>query len=184
MKQINNGFCSYYYLTEDGKVININNNKYLKINNYNYVLMRTNGTKQKISLKKLYKLVYNKIYCIDNIKDLQGEQWKVIKNTNDNYYVSNYGRIKSYTQYNAFLLIQYNNERNYKKVTIVENGTQKHKFVHLLVAQTFLKQPNNENNNYQVHHKDKNTMNNNVDNLEYLTIEEHYNKHFDIVNKK
>ena len=184
MKQINNSFCHYYYLTQDGKVFNANSKKYLKMNNYNYTLMKENGTKQKISLKTLYKLVYNKIYCIDNIQDLKGEQWKIIENTNNLYYVSNYGRIKSYTKYNAFLLIQYSNEKNYKKVTIVENGKSKHKFVHLLVAQTFLQQPNNNDKVYQIHHKDKDKTNNCIDNLEYLTIEEHYNKHFAIANKE
>lgn len=176
MQQIQNGFCDYYYLTTDGKVFNSNTKRYLKKDNYNYILMTKDGKTKKITLKTLYKMVYNKIYCIDNIKSLQGEVWQQLPN-NDNYYISNYGRVKSYAKYNAILLLQYSNEKGYKKVTMTENGTTKHKFVHILVAQTFLQQPTEEQEQYQVHHIDKNPSNNNVNNLMYLTIQEHYNIH-------
>lgn len=176
MQQVNNGFCDYYYLTIEGKVYNTKSQKYLKIDNHNYILMTTEGKARKISLKNLYKLVYNKVYCIDNIENLQDEQWKIIANTNDNYYISNYGRVKSYANYNASLLQQKENNKGYFRVMITEQGKSKHKYIHILVAQAFLQKPKYKD--YEVHHIDKNTKNNNVNNLMYVTIEEHYNIHY------
>lgn len=176
MQQIKNGFCDYYYLTTDGKIFNSKSQRYLKLDKFNYTLMKTDGNKKKISLKTLYKLVYNKVFCIDNIKDLQGEQWKVIENTNNNYYISNYGRIKSYANYNASILQQKENSNGYLRVTLTESNKSKCIFVHKLVAETFLTKPKGEN--YEVHHIDKNIKNNNVINLMYVTIEEHYKIHY------
>ena len=99
MKQIKNGYCDYYYLTNDGKVYNNITKKYLKLDKYNYRLMTKQGIAKKITLKELYKIVYNKIYCIDTVKSLENEIWKEIPNTQGNYYISNYGRVKSYCKY-------------------------------------------------------------------------------------
>lgn len=41
MQQVNNGFCDYYYLTTEGKVYNTKSQRYLKIDNHNYILMTT-----------------------------------------------------------------------------------------------------------------------------------------------
>lgn len=73
MDQIKNNFKEYYYLTTEGKVYNSNTKKYLKPDRHNYKLTTLNDTIKTISLKKLYQLVYNKIYCIDNIENLPNE---------------------------------------------------------------------------------------------------------------
>ena len=57
MKQIKNGYCDYYYLTNDGKVYNNITKKYLKLDKYNYRLMTKQGIAKKITLKELYKIV-------------------------------------------------------------------------------------------------------------------------------
>lgn len=178
VEQIQNGFCDYYYLTEEGKVYNKKTQKYLKLDRHNYILMTKDKKAKKVPLKTLYKLVYDKVYCIDNIQDEKGEVWKVIPNTNDNYYISNYGRVKSKAQYNAILLKATVSEKGYEKVMIIENNERKNKFVHTLVAQCFLQEPKDKNKEYQIHHKDQNGRNNNVNNLMYVTIQEHYNIHY------
>lgn len=177
MKQISHGFSDCYYLTIDGKVYNAKTKKYLKLERHNYILMTTDKKSKKVPLKYLYKIVYDDVYCMDTIEDLKGEQWKVIPNTEKNYYVSNYGRVKSKAQYNAILLKKARNEKGYEKVHIVENGITKNKYVHTLVAQCFLEKPKDTDKEYQIHHKDQNASNNHVTNLMYVTIEEHYKIH-------
>lgn len=59
-------------------------------------LLDTAGKRKKISLKRLYRLVFEKPFCIDDIENLQGEEWKIIDNSNGEYMISNYGRIKSF----------------------------------------------------------------------------------------
>ena len=105
MKQINNNFAEYYYLTKEGKIYNSNTNKYLKENDKRvYKLKNKNGIYKAITLRKLYKLVYKVNFCIDKIENLENEEWKAIEGTEQLYYVSNKGRIKSYYYYTAELI--------------------------------------------------------------------------------
>lgn len=54
----------------------------------------------------------------------------------------------------------------YKSVTLTINGIKKSYMIHRLVALTFIPNPNNLP---QVNHKDRNKINNNVDNLEWVS---------------
>lgn len=101
----------------------------------------------------MYKLVYNKVYCIDNIENLEGEQWKVLEGTEGNYYCSNLGRIKSYCSYNAILVKPFQNMRNYEKVKITLYGNYANYFVHRLVASAWLPLP--KNIDCIIHHIDR-----------------------------
>ena len=67
MKQINNGFADFYYLDEEGNVFDIRKNRYLKRNKFNYKLRDTEGKIKNVTLKKMYKLVYNKNFCKDAV---------------------------------------------------------------------------------------------------------------------
>jgi hypothetical protein len=84
--------------------------------------------------------------------------------------VSQYGRIK---RKDGNILEQFI-ENGYLKV-MDPSGKFQPERVHRLVALTWL------NNGYQkgldVHHKDENKFNNRVDNLEWLTDDEHMRKH-------
>lgn len=116
--------------------------------------------------------------------DLEGEIWKpantVYSNINDRYKISNYGRIKNK---NNKLLTPNFNEKSYSQISL-SNYIKNKKFdkdknshakifsVHVLVAYAFLDFKGNRDD-YQVNHKDKNTKNNHIDNLEILLTRDH-----------
>lgn len=52
----------------------------------------------------------------------------------------------------------------YKQVILYKEGVQKHFYIHRLVAEAFIPNPDNLP---QINHKDENKANNNVDNLEW-----------------
>lgn len=176
MQQINNGFCDKYYLTEDGRLYNAETKEYKKADkDKRFTLITEEGNRKKISLKVLYEKVYNKPYCKDDIKDLEGEEWKEIDNTKGMYKVSNKGRIKSYKGYEAKLLKQTKTKSGYYRLDIVQDGERVSRLVHRLVASSFLPLP--KDIDMELHHKDCNKENNESDNLEWLTMAEHRKKH-------
>ena len=66
---------------------------------------------------------------------------------------------------------------DFQKDEVMKEITNRiNKGLHQLVAECFLKLPDNSNS-YEVHHKDFNPYNNNVSNLIYLTPEEHRKIH-------
>lgn len=78
--------------------------------------------------------------------------------------VSTFGRVRSVKGY------CYKNSignSGYLQVEFRVNGKRIHKYVHRLVAETFIP---NQNNLPQVNHKDNDRINNNVSNLEWCTI--------------
>lgn len=172
MKQINNGYSSSYYLTESGEVYNKECNRYLKAYKGNsYRLKTEQGSYKSISLKELYRLVYNKNYCKDNIQDLQGEIWKEIEGTNGEYYISNLARCKSCKGYEAKIMKATTTRKGYDRLDIYYGNQRQGKFIHRLVAAAFLGQPPSIES--QVHHKDFNCRNSAADNLEYLEPSKH-----------
>ena len=178
MKQINNGFKSCYYLTEEGYIYNADSNKNIYPNNKNFRLKKEDDSTVKISLKKLYYLVFEKHYCIDNIKDLDNEVWKEIDNTNGTYLVSNKGRVKSIKGYEAIILKPMINHSGYLKVELLQDKQRVIKFIHRLVAAAFLETP--QNIDMQIHHIDFNNTNNCAENLKWLNVVQHrlvHNEH-------
>ena len=92
------------------------------------------------------------------------EIYKDIKNYEGLYQISNLGNVKSIKS--KKILAQSHSPSGYKFVNLRKNLKGKNFRVHRLVAEAFI--PNYANLPY-INHKDENTQNNRVDNLEWCT---------------
>lgn len=113
------------------------------------------------------------------------EIWKVLDNTNEDYLISNYGRVKSrrITGSKAYKTGKHKNDYRIIKPWIAKTGylyitirycnTLKRykKAIHQLVAELFIEKPDT-NQKLEVNHIDSNRQNNRVDNLEWVTSRE------------
>lgn len=110
------------------------------------------------------------------------EIWKDIKGYEGLYQVSNYGRVKSLGRevkykngrvswYNSMILKPMDNGRGYLTVHLRKNGKRSVKYIHRLVAETFI----NDIENNDINHKDFDRKNNRLDNLEICSRKENIN---------
>ena len=106
-----------------------------------------------------------KHYKNDIINEIENEVWKPVKEFEDIYYVSNKGRVKNII---VNKLMSTFKVCNYLKVSL----KAKPYFIHKLVAESFIPNPDNK---LHVNHIDTNTLNNNVENLKWVTIKENNN---------
>jgi hypothetical protein len=93
------------------------------------------------------------------------EQWLPNKDF-PNYNVSNFGNIKNVVT-NKILKLSV--KGGYYHVGLVSNKIKKTYKVHRLIALAFIENPENKSD---VNHKDKNKLNNHIDNLEWMTRKE------------
>lgn len=102
------------------------------------------------------------------------EIYKDIKDLEGKYQVSNFGNVMSlnYRRTGRAELVSPGKCGGYLRVNLCKNGKMKMFFVHRLVAETFLPNPNNLP---CVNHKDQTRTNNRVDNLEWCTYEYNIN---------
>ena len=96
-------------------------------------------------------------------------EWKVIKNFED-YKVSNAGQVFSIKRNK---LLKAYEKKGYYGVWLYQDKKRYFRMVHRLVATAFI--PNTENLP-QINHKDENSKNNNVENLEWCTAK--YNSNY------
>lgn len=94
------------------------------------------------------------------------EIWKDIQDYENEYQISNYGRIKSVKRKGAIMSPILGRTQNYYSIGLTKNGVKKHFSIDRLVACAFLPNPNNLP---EVNHIDEDTTNNKVDNLEWVT---------------
>ena len=103
--------------------------------------------------------------------------WKNIINYS-NYSISNTGYIKNNTT-NRILKTYIRN--GYHSVTLSCNNIKKTYNIHTIVAEHFLEKPQNDIK-YIVNHKNKNKLDNNISNLEYVTYA--YNTQYSSTSKR
>ena len=126
---------------------------------------------------------HNKCHC--NLYVLK-EVWKDIKGFEEYYEVSSFGRVRSKARiiergdglsmtFTGKELAPYSNKKRngYCYVYLRVGGKKYSKSVHRLVAEAFIPNPNNLP---QVNHKDENTQNNRLDNLEWCDAK--YNSNY------
>ena len=165
------GYAAKYVINEQGIIYNQEEQKQVKVDNKNRVYIQVNsGNYKRITLKTIYRKIFNKELCIDTIENFEGEQWKEIENTKGKYFVSHFGRIKSYCGNRAKILEQFVTKEKY---CIVKINYKNYK-IHRLVAFAFC---DDKDKSKEVHHKDKNRLNNHLNNLLILTKDEHRKIH-------
>lgn len=98
------------------------------------------------------------------------EIWKDIKGFEGFYQISNMGNVKSlrhWRKQEGFIMKPQTNSTGYLRVELKVDGKSKRAFVHRLVAEEFVDNPNNYN---VVNHIDCNPKNNVAANLEWTTL--------------
>ena len=113
---------------------------------------------------------YNKNKYIDDIKDYIS-LGKIDEYDFSNYYINKEGIIIN-TKYKNRKIKNFIDGNNYKKVYLYYEDNKKNQYrLHRLIAKYFLENGNKYYNdeNYIINHKDKNKLNNNVSNLEWIT---------------
>lgn len=96
------------------------------------------------------------------------EEWQDIAGYEGLYQVSNLGRVKSlnYKRTGKEIILVPGNCRGYLFVTLYKNGKVKSYYLHRLVGQAFLENPDNSP---EVNHIDQNKQNNCISNLEWCS---------------
>ena len=175
------GYSSQFEFDNEGKLYNNKTGNYLKLSDDNcYYLKLNNGKRVKRSINTLFKQAFNNNFICDEIEDLQNEIWKQIIFAKG-YYISNKGRVKSYKQNKAILLKPQLTRKNkgYLRVQLYIDGIGYHYLVHRLVAYFFIENTpkKQELANHQIHHKNLISTDNRVQNLVWLTKQEHRQIH-------
>lgn len=104
------------------------------------------------------------------------EVWKDIVGFEGCYWVSNKGRVKSRLGYR---ILKLHVATEYHRVHLLSGDKRLSQYVHRLVAVAFLGEP--PEGDYVVNHIDENKLNNNVENLEWVSRT--YNVIYSMFNK-
>ena len=112
------------------------------------------------------------------------EIWKPVVGYKGLYEVSSFGRVRSLDRYDGRAyrrgcILKPKIQSNYLRVSLCNGGKCKQQSIHRLVAQAFIPNPNNLP---MVNHKDENTKNNCVENLEWCDAK--YNRNYGSMNEK
>lgn len=102
------------------------------------------------------------------------EEWRVIPNTNNIYYISNLGNLKTLNWKNSKqerIMLPAKDNNGYLRTAIIIKGKLTTIKLHRLVAEAFIPNPKNKS---QVNHKNFNRCDNRVENLEWCTPLENY----------
>jgi len=109
-----------------------------------------------------------------DLENIDGEIWKEIEGYDGDYFISNFGRVKSFKGISERILRQNEDGGGYLFISLSGNGKIKTKYVHHLVYETF--------NNYKlrknevIHHINF-TLENNINNLKLMADFDHRSLH-------
>lgn len=144
-----------YKFNAEGEVYSLKQNKFLKCSNGFYSVIFEHG-RRNIRKKALIELY--------NFLNMESKQ---IPNYSK-YHITKNGEIYSLTT-NCWIK-PFIDKNGYKRIALINDEGKRIKTpVHRLVAITYIQNPNNLP---VVNHKDENKQNNNVDNLEWVTIQQ------------
>jgi len=106
------------------------------------------------------------------------EEWKILDEYGEDYFVSDLGRVKSFKQdkVDGKILEPEVDKDGYYRVALYKNRKRFKRFVHVLVLETFI----GKNNNYQCNHKNGIKSCNNLKNLKWITNSENIKHAFNI----
>lgn len=118
---------------------------------------------------------------------LPGEEWRDIPGYNGIYQVSSLGRIRSYANFghrkrkSPIIKKQSLSKFGYLRISLKKHQKAKIFFVHVLVAQAFIPNPENKP---QVNHKSGVKTDNRVENLEWVTMSENIRHRIDALGQR
>lgn len=105
------------------------------------------------------------------LKKIEDEIWKEVPGSNGLYFVSNYGRFKSFRIKKKGAILKGGDTNGFKLVDILLNGEEvKRPYLHKLLAEVWLTKPSEEH--AFVAHLDGNLNNNHISNLAWMTKEQ------------
>lgn len=104
--------------------------------------------------------------------EYKNEEWRAVPGYEGRYEISNHGNVKSLFFKRIAYVSCFTKPNDYKCVTLYKNGKRQNLYIHRLVAQAFIPNPNNFS---QVNHIDENKSNNCVNNLEWCTAKYNIN---------
>lgn len=134
--------------------------------------------KQKYLKSKAKKAAEKKNLAEQTLKaiTMPGEQWADISGFDNQYKVSNFGRV--FSSKTLKIQEQTPNSKGYLRVHLLNNRQDSFVFVHRLVARYFVPNPDFKN---IVNHKDGNKHNNLASNLEWVTHQENRRHALDVL---
>lgn len=141
-------------------------------------LHKTPITLDMFSIDFLDKKDEDNVMVIPKYKDK--ETWKDINGYEGYYQISSHGNIRSLDRHvkhskgghrllKGKEIAKCINSSGYYKVMLNKKGTTKNEYIHRLVAQAFIENPEDKP---ETNHKDGNKLNNHISNLEWATIQE------------
>lgn len=119
--------------------------------NNRWSLQHADGKFWLYSIKPIIRIIYNDEYCIDDIPDkndgvhgreiwfyLDEKYTGSLEGAHQSFLVSNYGRYKSYTGYNAIIVTPWENFAGYLMITLTRNNESIKLRAHRPVAYYYL----------------------------------------------